>query len=69
MLETYDPDLELHLSVNNTTFDQVVEKSKSILEQPEPLNNYQKRVAESFRNWLAFKKAFKKDLETIFSIS
>ncbi len=62
MIDTYDPDMELHLPAKSANLDTVISKARSILENPDPLANYNKRVEQAFKEWEIFKKEMRDDL-------
>lgn len=62
MIDTYDPGLELHLPAKSSNPDSIISKARSILENPDPLANYNKRVNRAFKEWGVFKKEMRDDL-------
>lgn len=65
MIETYDPDLDLHIAANASNFEDIITKARSILENPDPLANYNKRVNQAFAQWELFKEEMRRDLKRL----
>lgn len=62
MIDTYDPNLELHIPAKSSNLDSVILKARLILENPNALVDYNKRVNQAFKEWEVFKKEMSDDL-------
>jgi len=65
MIETYDPNMKLHIPTGNSTLENIKAKAMLILEDPDPLREYRKRVDTAFEEWELFKKDMINDLNSL----